>query len=127
MDTTVARRGGNSLVSVSGRITIDSSPDLRALLLKQLKTTGCESLTLDLYDVAYVDVSGVAVLLEVLRAVHLVRSEERPLRNWGAGRAVFGSRSSQCCFFGRWAAGPELAAEVVTGRVGVPGISKNLF
>jgi anti-anti-sigma factor len=73
MDTTIERRGGNSLVSVSGRITIDSSPDLRMLLLKQLKTIGCESLTVDLYDVVYVDVSGLAVLLEVLRAAHAGR------------------------------------------------------
>jgi len=58
---------------VSGRITIDSSPDLRVLLLKQLKTTDCEALTVDLYDAAYMDVSGIAVLLEVLRAAHTAR------------------------------------------------------
>ena len=34
MDTTIERRGGNSLVSVSGGIAIESSPDLRMLLLK---------------------------------------------------------------------------------------------
>jgi anti-sigma B factor antagonist len=55
-------------VSISGRITIGSSPDLRMLLLQALGTADCESLTLDLYDVAYVDTSGLAVLLEVLRA-----------------------------------------------------------
>jgi anti-sigma B factor antagonist len=85
MDTTIERRGRNSVVSVSGRITIDSSPDLRILLLKQLKTRDFESLTVDLYDVAYVDVSGLAVLLEVLkaaqagsRAFHLSGLRERP-------------------------------------------------
>jgi anti-anti-sigma factor len=73
MDTTVKRRSGNALVSVSGRITIDSSPELRILLLKQLKTADCQTLTLDLYDVVYVDISGVAILLEVLKAAYAAR------------------------------------------------------
>ena len=71
MQTTFQFRGGNCLISVSGRITIDSSPDLRVLLLRPLEAMDCKSLTVDLYDVAYVDTSALAVLLEVLREASL--------------------------------------------------------
>jgi anti-sigma B factor antagonist len=85
METAFRRRGGNCLVSISGRITIDSSPDLRILLLQLFQTADCESLTVDFYEVAYVDTSGLAVLLEVLRAArelkktfHLSGLRDRP-------------------------------------------------
>jgi anti-sigma B factor antagonist len=85
METPFERRGGDCLVSIVGRITIDSSPDLRILLLRLLATADCESLTVDFYEVAYVDTSGLAVLLEVLRAArrlnktfHLSGLRERP-------------------------------------------------
>jgi anti-anti-sigma factor len=55
------------------------------LLLQPLQTVGCESLTVDFYEVAYVDTSGLAVLLEVLRAArglkktfHLSGLHDRP-------------------------------------------------
>ena len=79
------RPGPQCQVSLSGRITIDSSPDLRALLLQRLETPKCKSLTVDLHDVIYIDTSGLAILLEVLKAahaqgktVHLSRLRERP-------------------------------------------------
>jgi anti-sigma B factor antagonist len=85
METAFRRRGGDCLISIFGRITIDSSPDLRILLLQRLGTADCESLTVDFYEVAYVDTSGLAVLLEVLRAArrlnktfHLSGLRERP-------------------------------------------------
>jgi anti-anti-sigma factor len=67
METACRRRDGDCLVSISGRITIDSSPDLRMLLLQHLETADCKSLTVDFYEVAYVDISGPAVLVEVLK------------------------------------------------------------
>jgi len=60
--------GRECQVSLSGRITIDSSPDLRLLLLERLRVEGCKTLTVDLYDVAYVDTSGLAMLVEILGA-----------------------------------------------------------
>jgi anti-sigma B factor antagonist len=85
METAFQCRGGDCLVSIVGRITIDSSPDLRILLLRRLATAACESLTVDFYEVAYVDTSGLAVLLEVLRAArrlnktfHLSGLRDRP-------------------------------------------------
>ena len=90
MDTdirvTFDNNGGECQVSISGRITIDSSPDFRALLLKRLESPSCRSLTADFYDVEYVDTSGLASLVEILKsacargkAFHLTRLRERPL------------------------------------------------
>jgi anti-anti-sigma factor len=75
MEATLQRRGGNLVVSVSGGITIDSSPDFRALLLTHLRAGGCESLTVDLYGVEHVDTSALAVLLEVLKVARAQQKE----------------------------------------------------
>ena len=62
-------------VSVSGRITIDSSPELLSFLLQNVTATGRSSLTLDLSEVEYIDTSELAVFLQALRtARHLKRS-----------------------------------------------------
>jgi anti-sigma B factor antagonist len=62
------QRGAACLVSLSGRITIDSSPDLRELLLQHVNSPDSQFLTVDFYEVAYVDTSGLAMLVEVLKA-----------------------------------------------------------
>jgi anti-anti-sigma factor len=61
-------RGDECRVSLSGRITIDSSPGLRAFLLERLESPGCQILTADFCEVTYVDASGLAILVEILRA-----------------------------------------------------------
>ena len=61
-------RGTECLVRLSGRITIDSSPGLRLLLLRRLEAPSCQILTVDFRDVTYVDTSGLAMLVEILRA-----------------------------------------------------------
>ena len=61
-------RGTECQAVLTGRITIDSSPDLRETLLKQLATPGCRTLTIDFNEVAYVDTSGLAMLVEILKA-----------------------------------------------------------
>ena len=53
---------------LTGRITIESSPDLRETLLKQLASPGCRTSTIDFNEVAYVDTSGLAILVEILKA-----------------------------------------------------------
>jgi anti-sigma B factor antagonist len=63
----VTRMEGGVLVSLRGRLTIDSSPELRNQLLAVLYGETLESLVIDLSDVPYVDLSGVATLLETLR------------------------------------------------------------
>ena len=79
------QRGAECRVSLSGRITIDSSPDLRELLLGQLESSSCQILTVDFHEVAYVDTSGLALLVEILKAArtqgkafHLSGLQERP-------------------------------------------------
>jgi anti-sigma B factor antagonist len=78
-------RGDECAVSLSGRVTIDSSPDLRALLLERVNSPDSRFLTVDFYEVPYVDTSGLATLIEVLRAARrqgktfsLSRLRERP-------------------------------------------------
>lgn len=77
--------GTHCVVSVSGRITIDSSPALRAELLRVLESQSCQSLTVDLQEVLYVDTSGLAILMEVLqsaraagKAFQLTNLQQRP-------------------------------------------------
>jgi anti-sigma B factor antagonist len=77
MQTTFRREGRNCIISISGRITIDSSPDLRMLLLQSLETADCESLTVDFFEVTYADTSVLAVVLEVLRAARGLKKEFR--------------------------------------------------
>jgi anti-sigma B factor antagonist len=81
----VEHQGTQCHVSLSGRITIDSSPDLRLRLLLLLQSPHCQSLTVDFYDVGYIDTSGLAILVETLKAareegktLHLSRLRERP-------------------------------------------------
>jgi anti-sigma B factor antagonist len=61
-------RGRECRVRLSGRITIDSAPDLRVLLLQRLESRGCQNITVDFCEVAYIDTSGLATLVEILKA-----------------------------------------------------------
>jgi anti-sigma B factor antagonist len=64
-------RGAECQVSLSGRVTIDSSPGLRTLLLERIECPRCRILTLNFCEVAYIDTSGLAVLVEILRAAQI--------------------------------------------------------
>ena len=55
-------------VKLAGRITIDSSPDLRLFLLRKLGSIACPVFTVDLGEVTYMDTSGLAVLVGLLKA-----------------------------------------------------------
>jgi anti-sigma B factor antagonist len=77
--------GAHCVASASGRITVDSSPGLRAELLQVLESQSCQSLTVDLHEVSYVDTSGLAILMEVLqgaraagKAFQLENLQQRP-------------------------------------------------
>jgi anti-sigma B factor antagonist len=72
LQTAFERRETSCLGSLSGRITIDSSPELRLQLLGSLQESDIEILTVDLHEVDYMDTSGLAVLLEVLRAARIL-------------------------------------------------------
>lgn len=85
IQTRVEVRGRERLIVVAGKITIDSSPALRALVLQHLDSADCDRLILDLFEVLYVDTSCLAVLLEILKAarlgnktIHLSGLRDRP-------------------------------------------------
>ena len=60
-----------SIVSVRGRLNIDSSPALRDQLLAMLQAQSPHAVILDFSDVSYVDSSGIATLIEGLKMARL--------------------------------------------------------
>jgi anti-sigma B factor antagonist len=60
---------GNQLtVGVAGRVTVDSSPSLRSALLELLRRGTAPVTVIDLSGVSFLDTSGLATLLEALKA-----------------------------------------------------------
>ena len=56
-----------AIVSLNGRLTIESSPGLRDCLLTMLRSGSLHSLKVDLAGVPYMDASGIATLIEALK------------------------------------------------------------
>jgi anti-sigma B factor antagonist len=54
--------------AIAGRVTIDSSPALRSTLLELLCRGASPVIDVDLSAVSYLDMSGLATLLEALKA-----------------------------------------------------------
>src|SRR5262245_46109338 len=61
----VLRANSELTVAVAGRVTIDSSPHLRFVLLDLLRRDATPALVIDLSRVSYLDTSGIATLIEV--------------------------------------------------------------
>jgi anti-anti-sigma factor len=59
-------------VWLSGRIDIESAPDMGKLLLDRLRLPACQTLSVNSEGVVYIDVAGIATLLEVLKAARLL-------------------------------------------------------
>ncbi len=76
---------GNAVLTVTGRVTINSSPALRDELLATLQKGALASLTIDLSAVPYIDCSGLATLVEALKFARSanvslrLKLHERPL------------------------------------------------
>jgi anti-sigma B factor antagonist len=68
---------GGKLLSVKGRITVDSSPTLRDRLLAILRQESPPTLTIDLTAVPYIDCSGLATLVEALKIARAVKTKLR--------------------------------------------------
>ncbi len=60
--------GSQLHIGVSGRVTVDSSPAVRAALLQLLRRAAAPVVVIDFSAVSYLDTSGLATLLEVLKA-----------------------------------------------------------
>jgi len=71
----VTDREHAALVCLGGRVTVDSSPRLREQLLALLSRRSPPPLIIDLSDLAYIDCSGIATLIEALRIAHQRKSE----------------------------------------------------
>jgi anti-sigma B factor antagonist len=68
LEISVDQLGNDAIVRPSGRINVDSSPDLRDCLLAILSTEPLpRAITVDLAGVPYIETSGIASLIEALR------------------------------------------------------------
>ena len=68
LEISVDQLGTDAIVRPSGRINVDSSPDLRDCLSAILsKESLPRAITVDLTGVPYIDTSGIATLIEALR------------------------------------------------------------
>jgi anti-sigma B factor antagonist len=65
MKTSTRNENGTTIVDVVGQIDLASSPVLRKTLFDSLK--GTHRLAINMMDVKYIDSSGIASLLEVLK------------------------------------------------------------
>jgi len=63
-----SRGPGESRFRVAGRLVIESSAHLRALLLAAIRERTAAVVALDFSELRYLDTSGVATLLEAARA-----------------------------------------------------------
>ena len=66
----IDRSGLYPIVVVTGRVTIDSTPRLRSVLIEVLRQSAPSVLVVDLSQVSHIDTSGFAVLIEVLTFAH---------------------------------------------------------
>jgi anti-anti-sigma factor len=68
LNISVDQVGKDAMVRLSGRVDVDSSPDLRdrlrALLLEEVLP---QTVIVDLAGVLYIEISGIATLIEALR------------------------------------------------------------
>ena len=82
----VDRAGRDAVVRPSGRIDVDSSPDLRDRLRILLSEEALpETIIVDLVGVSYIETSGVATLIEALR---IARHHQTKFRLQGLSGAV---------------------------------------
>ena len=64
----VDRVGEDAMLQLSGRVDVDSSPDLRCHLRTLLSEAPlAQTLIVDLAGVSYIETSGIATLIEALR------------------------------------------------------------
>ena len=83
MKSSTRTEKGTTIVDVVGQIDLGSSPALRKTLMESLK--GTKSVAINLSAVKYIDSSGIASLLEVLKEA---RNSEKRLVLFGLTGAV---------------------------------------
>lgn len=68
MNISARRMYHATILDVSGNIDMSNSPEVRKVLLKELREKSVSRVVLNLTGVAYIDSSGVASLVEGLKA-----------------------------------------------------------
>lgn len=76
----IVSNGDGALACLYGRVDFDSSPALRVQLLALFETSTLRHLCIDLSEVAHIDCSGIATLIETLR---IARGRQTELRLQG--------------------------------------------
>jgi anti-sigma B factor antagonist len=66
MDIEVKKIDEGAVIKLSGRLDMDTSPDLRKAALALYIKRECKNLTIDFGNVSYIDTSGLATLVEIL-------------------------------------------------------------
>jgi anti-anti-sigma factor len=66
----VLTRGDATVLAVSGRVSVDSSPMLRDRLLTAVRSHEGRAVIVDLSSTSSVDCSGIATLIEALKIAH---------------------------------------------------------
>ena len=56
----------NAVIKLSGRLDMNTSPNLRKTALRLYIKGQCKNLTIDFANLSYIDTSGLATLLEIL-------------------------------------------------------------
>jgi anti-sigma B factor antagonist len=83
MKTATREQTGTTVIDVTGDIDMGTSPGLRKTLLESLKNN--PRLVVNMREVRYIDSSGIASLVEVLKEA---RSKEKKLVLFGLNAAV---------------------------------------
>lgn len=66
MEIEVERIDQDAVIKLSGRLDMNTSPDLRKAALRLYSKGKCKNLTVDFANVSYIDTSGLATLVEIL-------------------------------------------------------------
>ena len=68
MKIEVEQLGKEAVINLSGKLDVDTSPDLRRTALSLYINRRCKRLTIDFSKIFFIDTSGLATLLEILLA-----------------------------------------------------------
>ena len=66
MEIEVEKVDADAVIKLSGRLDMNTSPDLRKTALILYTKGECKNLAIDLANVHYIDTAGLATLLEIL-------------------------------------------------------------
>ena len=70
MKVEVERTDQDAVIRLSGKLDINTSPDLRKAAITLCTRRRCRNLKLDFAEVSFIDTSGLATLLEILVAAN---------------------------------------------------------